>query len=265
MLKLNTLYFEDCLTGMERIPDKSIDMILCDLPYGTTKNRWDVVIPFDLLWKQYERIIKDNGAIVLTAAQPFTTDLISSNRKLFKYSLTWQKTLPTGFLNAKKQPLRCHEDIVVFYKKQPVYNPQKTMIDRKDVGRVRKNSGAWDGYNEFRRDDWQWKEDGTRYPTSVVKISNWNGALFGNTNNATKHPTQKPVPLFEYLIRTYTNEGDLVLDNCMGSGTTAIAAMNANRNWIGFENDANHFNNAQSRIQLKLSPKGEGFSPTPQN
>ncbi|WP_080057199.1 DNA-methyltransferase [Spirosoma aerolatum] len=249
MLQVNSIYQGDCLELMKGIADKSIDMILCDLPYGTTKNKWDTIIPFEPLWSHYERIIKDNGAMVFTAAQPFTTQLINSNLKLFKYTLTWEKTLPTGFLNAKKQPLRCHEDIVVFYKKQPVYNPQKTKVARKDVGRVRKNSGAWEGYNEFRRDDWQWKESGTRYPTSVVKISNWNGALFGDNSKATQHPTQKPVPLFRYFIETYTNPGMIVLDNCVGSGTTAIACIETGRDFIVMEKDAGHFSKAKHRIE----------------
>lgn len=233
-MELNKIYKEDCLIGMQRIPDKSIDMILCDLPYGTTRCKWDVLIPFAPLWKQYERIIKDNGAIVLTGSQPFTTDLINSNRKLFRYEIIWHKTMSTGFLNANKQPLKAHENICIFYKKQPIYNPQKTFKDVPDKGRVRmQTANRAAQYGAF--NNGTYTDDGSRFPNSVLAISNWNGALFGNTDNATKHHTQKPVALFEWLIKTYTNEGMLVLDNCMGEGTTAKACINTGRGYIGFE------------------------------
>ena len=242
----------DCLELMKEIPDKSVDMILCDLPYGTTQCKWDTVIPFEPLWGQYERIIKNNGAILLFSSQPFTTDLISSNRKMFRYEIIWEKTLPSNFLNAKKQPLRAHENICVFYRRLPTYIPQKKSVVRKDIGRKRKNSGLTQQCNEFRNDDWEYTEDGTRYPTDVIKFSNWNGALFGKTDNATKHPTQKPVPLLEYLIKTYTNEGETVLDNCMGSGSTGVACVNTGRDFIGIELDENYFNIAQNRIDGAL-------------
>lgn len=247
-MELNKIYNMDCIEGMQMIDDKSIDMILCDLPYGTTKCKWDKIIPFKELWEQYERIIKDNGAIVLTAVQPFTTALVGSNPKLFRYEIIWKKTLPTGFLNAKKMPLRIHENVLVFYKHLPTYNPQMMAVQRNDVGRVRTNGGKAEQYNEFRSKEWTYIETGERYPVDVIEISNWNGALFGKTDNATKHPTQKPVQLFEYLIKTFSNEGDVILDNCMGSGTTAIACLQTGRKYIGFEKEKEFCNIARQRI-----------------
>lgn len=213
----------DCLELMKEIPDKSIDLILTDPPYGTTRCEWDKVIPFEPLWKQYKRIIKEHGAILLFSQQPFTTDLIQSNRKMFRYEIIWVKTLPAGFLNARKMPLRYHENILVFYKHLPTYNPQMRLVKRTDIGRKRLNSGKAEQYNEFRNDSWKWIETGKRYPADVVeyeipenledviKFSNWNGALFGKTENATKHSTQKPVPLLEYLIKTYSGGAILCL------------------------------------------------------
>ena len=237
-MELNKIYNEECLEGMKKLEDKSVDMILCDLPYGTTACKWDTIIPFEPLWEQYERVIKDNGAIVLTASQPFTSALVMSNPKSYRYNIVWDKVnRHTGFGNAKKMPLRRHEDILLFYKKLPTYNPQMT------VGKpyVAKRSGnkpevyvglnPKDGVNK-----------GTRYPTSILPIKADVKTEMG------KHPTQKPVELFEYLIKTYTNEGDTVLDNCMGSGTTAIAAINTNRNYIGFELDEEYYNASLDRI-----------------
>ena len=214
---LNKVTQGDAIEEMRKISDKSVDMILCDLPYGTTACKWDTIIPFEPLWAEYERIIKDNGAIVLTASQPFTTVLASSNFKLFKYSWVWEKEQGVNFLQAKKQPLKVHEDILVFYKKQPVYNPQ--MTEGKPYVSGKGNSGEVTG-NVTKT---QTKNSGTRYPKSVIEIKREYGL----------HPTQKPVPLFEYLIKTYSNEGDVILDNCIGSGTTAVAAINTNRNFIG--------------------------------
>ena len=237
----------DCLVEMGKIEDKSVDFIFCDLPYGTTACKWDIKIPFEPLWKNYERIIKDNGAIVFTAQQPFTTDLILSNRKIFRYEIIWEKTQKLGFFNANKMPLRGHENILVFYKKLPTYNPQKTKSNPKDIGRTRKvRADRYDGYSTDRGG--QYTEDGTRFPTSVLKISNWNGALFGKTENATKHPTQKPLELMEWLIKTFTNEGDTILDNCMGSGTTGVACKKLNRHFIGIEKDETFFKLAVSRV-----------------
>ena len=236
-IELNKIYNEDCLLGMSKIKDKSIDMILCDLPYGVTKNKWDSVIPLDKLWMEYKRIIKDNGAIVLTAQQPFTTSLINSNAENFRYTLVWDKVGTTGFQNAKKMPLRQHEDILVFYKFLPTYNPQMTVR-----GKPRKKGGSKTDngcYGELRSTE---SFNNTYYPTSIISISN--AVKIGKL-----HPTQKPVELFEYLIRTYTNEGDTVLDNCIGSGTTAVAAINTNRKYIGFENDTTYCDIANQRIR----------------
>ena len=242
MIELNRIYNEDCLEGMKRIPDKSIDMILCDLPYGTTACKWDSIIPFEPLWEQYERIIKDNGAIVLTASQPFTTVLINSNIKRFRYSWIWEKEQGVNFLMAKKQPLKVHEDICVFSKKQTVYNPQ--MTEGKPYISGKGDSGEVTG----RVKKVQTKNNGTRYPKSVIQFKRETGL----------HPTQKPVELFEYLIKTYTNEGETVLDNCMGSGTTAIACINTNRNYIGFELDKHYCEIANERIQKAVAEKAVG-------
>ena len=244
----------DCLEKMKEIPDKSIDMILCDLPYGVTKVKWDTVIPFEPLWEQYERIIKLNGAIVLFSTQPFTTDLICSNRNMFRYEIVWEKTQKTGFYNANKMPLKGHENILVFYKSLPTYNPQKYTVKRKDVGRVRnKKADRCVLYGHVEAQDWV--ETGQRYPHDVIHFSNWNGALFGKTKKATKHPTQKPVPVLEYLIKTYTNEGDTVLDNCMGSGSTGVACVNTGRDFIGIELDDNYFQIAEKRINDAMAIK----------
>ena len=229
----------DCLELMKDIPNKSIDMILCDLPYGTTQNKWDSVIPLEPLWEQYKRIIKDNGVIVLTSQGIFTAKLILSNEKWFKYKWVWEKSKATNFLNAKKQPLRKHEDICVFYNKQPKYNPQMTEGEPYDKG-IRKNqlTGSYGEFNPVHV-----KSEGKRYPTDVVyfKTAESEGKVY--------HSTQKPVELLEYLIKTYTIEGELVLDNCMGSGSTGVACINTNRNFIGMEIDENYFNIAKERIE----------------
>jgi site-specific DNA-methyltransferase (adenine-specific) len=223
---------------MEMIPDKSIDMILCDLPYGTTACKWDTIIPFEPLWEQYERIITDNGAIVLTASQPFTTKLINSNINLFRYELIWEKTLATNFMLVKKQPAKKHENICVFYKKQPTYNPQME-AGKPYTDKPRKRTIGVHGDLETMKKPIE--NTGTRYPSSVQK--------FSNGNNKSVHPTQKPVDLFEYLIKTYTNEGEIVLDNCMGSGTTGVAATRLNRNFIGFERESEYVRIANQRLE----------------
>lgn len=240
MIELNKIYNEDCLEGMKRVPDNSIDMILCDLPYGTTRNKWDSIISLDRLWEQYERIIKDNGAIVLTAQTPFDKVLGNSNLKLLKYEWIWEKTNATGHLNAKKMPMKAHENILVFYKKLPTYNPQKTTGHERKVSKVehRKNSKLSTNYNDYIPNTYDSTE---RYPRSVQVFAM-------DKQKEAIHPTQKPVALFEYLIKTYTNEGDIVLDNCMGSGTTAIAAINTNRKYIGFELDNTYFKQSTERI-----------------
>ena len=210
---------------MEKMPDKSVNMILCDLPYGTTQNEWDSMISLDKLWKNYERIIKDNGAIVLTAQGLFTNKLILSNEKLFKYKIVWIKSKATNFLNAKKQPLRKHEDICVFYKKQPVYNPQKTIGDAYDKGfRKDQHTGSY-GLFETRHV----KSNGERYPSDIIyfKTAESEGEVY--------HPTQKPINLGRYLIRTFTNQGDIILDNSCGSGSFLVSAALEGRNFIGIE------------------------------
>jgi len=233
-------YKGDCLEVMKEIPDGCIDMILCDLPYGTTQNKWDYLIDLPSLWAQYERIIKDNGAIVLTAAQPFTSFLIVSNIELYKYCWVWQKGKPTGHLNAKKQPMRETEDICVFYKEQCLYNPQGTIPTNKQVKITNKGN-----YGECSKETTQTV---TNYPTTIISFKS-EGKNF--------HPTQKPVDLFEYLIKTYTNENDLILDNCAGSGTTAVAAINTNRKFVLIEQDENYFNLANERITNHIKPLPE--------
>ncbi len=222
---LNKVIEGDCLSILKDIPDKSINMILCDLPYGTTQNKWDSLIPLDQLWEQYERVITDNGAIVLTSQGIFTARLILSNTKLFKYKITWVKSKATNFLNAKKQPLRKHEDICIFYKKQAKYNPQTVKGEPYDKG-IRKNqlTGSYGVFNPIHV-----KSEGERYPTDVVyfKTAESEGKIF--------HPTQKPVELGRYLIRTYTDSGDVVLDNASGSGSFLVAALLEGRNFIGIE------------------------------
>ena len=226
---------------MKNIPNKSVDMILCDLPYGTTACKWDTIIPFSELWKQYDRIIKDNGIIVLTGSEPFTSVLICSNIKDFKYNWIWQKNKTTGFLNSKKQPLNDNETVSVFYKNQCEYNPQMTKADKiykRGFNKREDNSSECYG----KQKDWVQKDNGLRYPKRIIYFNN-------NKTREQIHPTQKPVALMEYLIKTYTNEGDLVLDNCMGSGTTGVACVNTNRNFIGIELDEKYFNLAKQRIE----------------
>ena len=222
---LNKLYQGDCLECMKEIPDESIDMILCDLPYGTTQNKWDSIIPLEQLWSEYNRIIKPNGAIVLTSQGVFTAQLILSQSKLFKYKWVWEKSKPTNFLNAKKQPLRKHEDVCVFYKKQPTYNPQMTEGEPYNKG-LRKNqlSGS---YGDFQPVHVQ--SDGERYPVDIVYVKT------AESEGEVVHPTQKPVALGRYLIKTYTNPGDIVLDNTFGSGSFLVAALLEGRNFIGIE------------------------------
>jgi site-specific DNA-methyltransferase (adenine-specific) len=236
----------DCLELMRDLPNESIDMILADLPYGTTQNKWDVIIPLDKLWEQYERIIKENGMICLTSAEPFTSTLITSNKKMFKYDLIWDKKLSSGFLNAKRMPLRRHEQILCFYKKLPTYNPE--MVTR---GKVRKKGITTEtgkhtsNYGEFKNSV---VENNEYYPTSIIEVS--------NANRKDKlHPTEKPVALLEYLIKTYTNENEIVLDNTMGSGTTGVACVNTNRGFIGMELDDKYFEIAKARINEAITAK----------
>lgn len=226
----------DCLKLMKDIPDESIDMILCDLPYGTTACKWDTIIPFEPLWEQYNRIIKDNGAIVLFGSEPFSTLLRYSNLKMFKYDWIWEKEQGANFMLCKYQPYKVHEIISVFSKKKHLYNPQMTegkpyISGKGTSGDITKNVVKV-----------QTKNSGTRYPRSIQRF---------NTDKAkgSFHPTQKPVALLEYLIKTYTNEGDIVLDNCMGSGSTGVACINTNRNFYGIELDEHYFEIARKRIR----------------
>ena len=244
----------DCLELMKDIPDGSIDMILCDLPYGTSACKWDAVIPFDLLWSQYIRISNPNTAIVLFGREPFTSTMIMSNIKMYRQKLTWLKTRPTNVFNAKKQFMNWTEDITVFYRKLPTFNPQfwddgtevKRKIQHLNTDRSKGTlgqTGEREGFVSV------WGGD-HRYPKSVLEFSNVHhgSELF--------HPTQKPVELLEYLIKTYTNEGDTVLDNCMGSGSTGVACVNLNRNFIGMELKEEYFDIAQERIhKAQTEPK----------
>lgn len=225
----------DCLELIKKIPDGSIDLVLCDLPYGTTQNKWDSVIDMQAMWYEYKRICI--GAVVLNCAQPFTSYLINSNLKGFKYCWVWKKSKPTGHLNAKKQPLRNTEDIAVFYGSQPTYNPQGTRPTDAMVSRTNRGN-----YGECSKTT---RQTVTGYPATILDFATENGT----------HPTQKPVALMEYLIRTYTNEGDTVMDNCMGSGTTGVACRNLNRKFIGIELDETYFSIAKDRI-INHKPKG---------
>ena len=243
----------DCLELMKDIPDKSIDMILCDPPYETTSCAWDIVIPFEQLWGGYNRIIKDNGAICLFGAEPFSSKLRMSNLSCYKYDWIWRKPRGTGHLNAKIQPLRDVENISVFYKKQCVYNPQFTKGEPYSASKGGKTSSVCESgqttYGRFMNGaEYRNDNDGFRYPNQVIE--------FGVVERNTVHPTQKPIELLEYLIRTYTNEGETVLDNCMGSGSTGVACLNTNRNFIGMELDENYFHIAEERIkQAQINPE----------
>jgi site-specific DNA-methyltransferase (adenine-specific) len=223
---------------MALIPDKSVDMILCDLPYGTTACKWDTIIPFELMWAQYERVIKDNGAIVLTASQPFTSALVMSNPKLFKYEWIWEKDQGRNFQLAKKQPLKITESVLVFYKKFPSYNPQGLIKLDKPIVKSNRNKGGRLSHlsSEQKRD--VYTQEFTNYPKNLIKFNSERGY----------HPTQKPTELFEYLIRTYSNEGEIILDNCMGSGTTAVACVRTKRNFIGFETEQEYVEIANKRL-----------------
>ena len=222
---INRLFEGDCLEYMKEIPDGSVDMILCDLPYGMTQNKWDSYIPLDKLWEQYNRIIKTNGAIVLTSNGVFTAKLILSQPNIYKCKWVWEKSKPTNFLNAKKQPLRKHEDVCVFYKKQPVYHPQMTKGEPYDKGK-RKNQQCGN-YGDF--ESVHVASDGERYPTDIIYVKT------AESEGPVLHPTQKPIELGRYMVRTYTNPGDIVLDNTFGSGSFLVAALMEGRNFIGIE------------------------------
>jgi site-specific DNA-methyltransferase (adenine-specific) len=237
---IDTIICGDCLEEMKKLPDGCIDMILCDLPYGTTACKWDHVIPFEPLWKEYKRLIKVRGAIVLTASQPFTSALVMSNPGMFRYCYCWSKIRVTGHLDAKRKPLKEHEDVCVFYDKTATYNPQMV----KGSSHVRgpwgkRKNGNSQVYGKFKDDSTRQNISDLYYPTSILEF---------RAEMQSVHPTQKPVALFEYLINTYTNEGDLVLDNCIGSGTTAVAAKRTGRHFIGIELSPEYCDIARKRV-----------------
>ena len=234
------LYNGDCLDVMKSIPDSSIDMVLCDLPYGTTNCKWDIIIPFDKLWEQYRRIVKSNGVVALFGIEPFSSMIRMSNQSDYRYDWYWHKTLCSNFVMGKKQPFFKVETISIFYRKSPTYNP----IIRYGKPYVVKEShvnqgGMQQKYNFAKKTDI--KNDGSRFPDNVLEFNSLGGKKL--------HPTQKPVELCEYLIKTYTNEGDVVLDNCMGSGTTGVACKNLSRSFIGIEKDSKYFEIAKKRIE----------------
>ena len=250
MIELNKIYNEDCLEGMKRIPDGSVDCVICDLPYGTTKNQWDSVIPLDELWLQYKRVVKENGAIVLFSQMPFTAILACSNLEMLKYEIVWQKEHATGFLNCNFAPMKIHENILVFSQSSAcfvkdktqamTYNPQMTQGHKPYV--CKRNSTKSKNYDYKHLTSCTTISNGDRFPTDLVCF--WK-------DKEKLHPTQKPVALIQYLIRTYSNEGDTILDNCMGSGTTAIAAIREKRNFIGFELNKEYYDKACKRIKLE--------------
>jgi len=233
----------DCLELLNDVDDKSVDMILCDLPYGQTHNKWDSVIPLDKLWKQYKRVIKDNGCIALFGQGMFTADLMYSNKKWWRYNLIWDKVLSAGFLNANRMPLRVHEDIAIFYKKPPTYNPQKVLGKKNHTkGKVKQNKNSNYGKHNFV--DNSDELGNMKHPKSIITFSKTHPSLM-------LHPTEKPVEVCEWLIKSYTNEGDVVLDNCMGSGTTGVACENTNRKFIGMELNKEYFEQVVNRINQR--------------
>lgn len=248
------LFNDDCLEVMATLADKSINFILCDLPYNITSMKWDCLIPFDELWNEYKRIIKDDGNIVLFSSGNFTIDLINSNRSLYKYKLIWKKNVPTGMSSAKYRPMKYYEEICVFNQGGAIYNPQmKPRVGEKkqcyNYDHYCGDSNHVDYEKIKYRYDPEWVQ-----PSDILEfnvVPNRKGKL---------HPTQKPVELCEWLIKTYSNKGDVVLDNCMGSGTTGVACINTNRNFIGIELDKEYFDIAEQRIQEALNKNNEGVN-----
>ena len=239
------IFNEDCLEGMKRIPDGSIDCIIDDLPFGTTDLEVDNKVPIAEMWEQFKRVTKLNAAIVLFSQMPFAVDLINANRKMFRHEIIWHKVLPVGFLNAKKMPMRIHENILIFYRHLPTYNPQWTWST---PYKARNSSKPTENYRQHKRTPHD--SDGRRYPVDVLKIPQPI-----TSGEKLWHPQQKPVPLLEYLIRTYTNKGETVLDATMGSGSTGVAAINTGRKFIGFELDEKYFSIAQKRIDKAIAEK----------
>jgi len=250
------LYFDDCFNIFPQLEDKSIDLVLCDMPYGTTACKWDTVIDLDRMWRELKRIVKDNTAIVLTASQPFTSILVCSNLNMYRYQWSWKKDGATGFANAKKQPLRCIEEILVFSKKPTRYYPQglvradKRVVNRKSTGGESLRADIINSQDKgaLRTNGHAYIQEYSNYPKNILEIKR---------DRSKVHPTQKPVSLMEYLIKTYSNEGDTVLDFCMGSGTTGVACKNLNRNFIGIEKEQNYFEIATDRI----TSAGKGLTP----
>jgi len=238
------LFCEDCKETLSRVSNKSVQLVLQDPPYGITQNKWDEMISFEL-WPEWERIVKDDGIIIFTSQQPFTTHLIMSNIKLFKYTMVWEKTRPVGFLNANRRPLSTHEDIVLFYKKQPKYRPIKTLAE--SYSKTNVNQVTSNNYGHFVKPKIQ-TLDG-RYPGSVIKVSNFNGRLFGKEDPDIFHPTQKPVNLLRWFIQAFTDEGDTVFDGYSGSGSTAVACLKENRKFIGSEINLEYYEKSISRIR----------------
>ena len=251
-MKTNIIYNEDCIgeKGMRILPDKSIDMILCDMPYGITRCKWDTIIPLEPMWEQLKRVIKPNGAIIMTASQPFTTILIASNMKMFKYEWIWDKNLSSNFAAAKYVPMKEHENILVFCNnKVGTYNPIR--IEKLESGKNRakyidkpfklNKDNVYGKFGFMNKQKEHFREPFTRFPRTIIKFNCERGL----------HPTQKPVALFEYLIKTYTNEGDIVLDNCIGSGTTAVACKRLNRKYIGYETSKEYCQIAKARLEAE--------------
>ena len=236
----NKILLGDCMELLKKVPDGSVDMVLCDLPYGTTNCKWDTVLPLDELWKHYNRVCKKNAAIVLTAAQPFTSALIMSNPKYFKYTWVWEKSKATGYLNSKKMPMKAHEDVCVFYRKLPTYNPQMVQGTPYDKGKAHRPT---DVYGTQKGEIHVKNTTGLRYPRTVqyFKTAESEGKVY--------HPTQKPLSLFEYLVKTYSNPGDLILDNCIGAGTTALACIKQERDYIGMELEKKYYDITLERIE----------------
>jgi site-specific DNA-methyltransferase (adenine-specific) len=261
---MNKLFLGKCLDIMATFSDNCVDMVFCDLPYGTTQNKWDTLIPFDELWEQYHRIVKENGAIVLTAQSPFDKILACSNLKNFRYEWIWEKNKATGHLNAKKMPMKAHENVLIFYKKLPTYNPQKT-TGHKPFGAVKPKFNIPEpkekrNYNHVAN---TFGNDGNttdRYPRSVQKFK-----VINNDDVLKFHPTQKPVEMIEYFIKTYSNPGDVVLDNCMGSGSTCIACISTNRKYIGIEADEDYYEKAKTWIKsFEENPLKNSFGVPPE-
>lgn len=246
MIELNKIYFEDCYDTLKRISDGSIDLLLQDTPFGCTQNDWDIKPDLKKMWTEWERTCKQNAAMLFFATQPFASELILSNQKLFRYDLIWYKALGSGFLNANRMPMRNHEIILIFYRSLPTYNPQMETGKMKLKGRVNTTYRINpNNYGKFK--DIPATINNQYFPESVINITN------GDRTVEQDHPTQKPVDLFRYLIKTYSNEGDTVFDGYMGSGTTAIACIEEKRNFIGSENNAEYFKLSSERIKVKLS------------